>query len=115
VSGYEVLKFLHIASVIGWIGGAVALTVLQAGLRGAGGSRLPHGSRPPDGNDGQGLLWPWRMPYWLVNLGASYVALAFGGGRLPISNAKPKSELGWSPRLRTYREALGPLGDGPAR
>jgi uncharacterized membrane protein len=36
VSGYEVLKFLHIAAVIGWIGGAVALTVLQAGLRGAG-------------------------------------------------------------------------------
>jgi hypothetical protein len=35
VSGYEVLKFLHIAAVIGWIGGAVALTVLQAGLRGA--------------------------------------------------------------------------------
>jgi nucleoside-diphosphate-sugar epimerase len=58
---------------------------------------------------------PWRMPYWLVNLSASYVAPAFGGGRLPISNAKLKSELGWSPRVRTYREALGPLGDGPAR
>jgi hypothetical protein len=55
------------------------------------------------------------VPYWLVNLGASYVAPAFGGGRLPISNAKLKSELGWSPRLRTYREALGPLGDGAAR
>jgi hypothetical protein len=36
------------------------------------------------------------MPYWLVNLGASYIALAFGGGRLPISNAKLKSELGWT-------------------
>jgi 2-alkyl-3-oxoalkanoate reductase len=53
---------------------------------------------------------PRRMPYWLVNLGASYVAPVFGGGRLPISNAKLKQELGWSPRYPTYREALFPLG-----
>jgi nucleoside-diphosphate-sugar epimerase len=53
---------------------------------------------------------PWRMPYWLINIGASYVAPAFGGGRLPVSNAKLKDELGWSPRFPTYREALGSLG-----
>jgi nucleoside-diphosphate-sugar epimerase len=47
-----------------------------------------------------------RMPYWLVNIGASYVAPAFGRGRLPISNAKLKQELGWSPRYPTYRDAL---------
>jgi nucleoside-diphosphate-sugar epimerase len=49
---------------------------------------------------------PRRMPHWLVNLGASYVAAAFGGGRLPVSNAKLKEELAWSPRQATYREAL---------
>ena len=52
---------------------------------------------------------PRRMPHWLINLGASYVAAAFGGGRLPVSNGKLKEELGWSPRYPTYREALGPL------
>jgi nucleoside-diphosphate-sugar epimerase len=49
---------------------------------------------------------PRRMPYWLVNTGASYVAPAFGRGRLPISNAKLKQELGWSPRYPSYRDAL---------
>jgi 2-alkyl-3-oxoalkanoate reductase len=49
---------------------------------------------------------PRRMPHWLIKLGASYVAAAFGGGRLPVSNAKLKDELGWSPRYPTYREAL---------
>jgi hypothetical protein len=39
------------------------------------------------------------------------VAAAFGGGRLPVSNAKIKDELGWSPRYPTYREALRPLGE----
>jgi nucleoside-diphosphate-sugar epimerase len=52
---------------------------------------------------------PRRMPHWLIKLGASYVAATFGGGRLPISNAKIKDELGWSPRYPTYREALRPL------
>ena len=52
---------------------------------------------------------PRRLPYWLVNLGASYVAPAFGRGRLAISNAKLKQELGWTPRYPTYRDALRPL------
>ena len=50
---------------------------------------------------------PLRAPRWLIRVGASYVAAAFGGGRLPVSNAKLKGELGWSPRYPTYREALG--------
>jgi nucleoside-diphosphate-sugar epimerase len=52
---------------------------------------------------------PRQMPHWLIKLGASYVAAAVGGGRLPISNAKIKDELGWNPRYPTYREALRPL------
>jgi nucleoside-diphosphate-sugar epimerase len=58
-----------------------------------------------------GAKRPRRLPYWLVNAGASYVAPAFGRGRLPISNAKLKQELGWNPRFPTYREALRPLAD----
>jgi nucleoside-diphosphate-sugar epimerase len=54
---------------------------------------------------------PRMVPRWLVSLGASYVAAAFGGGRLPVSNAKLKDELRWSPRYPTYREALRPLGE----
>jgi 2-alkyl-3-oxoalkanoate reductase len=53
---------------------------------------------------------PRRMPYWLAKLGVSYMAPAFGGdGRLAVSNAKLKRELGWSPRHPTYREALRSL------
>jgi nucleoside-diphosphate-sugar epimerase len=58
---------------------------------------------------------PRRMPYWLVNLGASYVAPAFGGGSLPISNAKLKQELGWTPRFPTFRDALRPVAEEFAR
>jgi uncharacterized membrane protein len=36
MSGYELLKFLHVVAVIAWVGGPVVLTVLQARLRRAG-------------------------------------------------------------------------------
>lgn len=36
MSGYEFLKFLHVAAVITWVGSPVFLTVLQARLRRAG-------------------------------------------------------------------------------
>lgn len=36
MSEYEVLKFLHVAAVIAWVGAPVVLTVLQARLRRAG-------------------------------------------------------------------------------
>jgi 2-alkyl-3-oxoalkanoate reductase len=58
-----------------------------------------------------GAKAPRRMPHWLIKLGASYVAAAFGGGRLPVSNVKIKDELGWSPRCPTYRDALRTLGE----
>jgi len=58
---------------------------------------------------------PRSLPPWMVKLGASYVAAAFGGGRLPVSNAKLKDELGWSPRSKTYREALRPVATAEVR
>ena len=33
MSGYELLKFLHVAAVIAWVGAPVVLTILQARLR----------------------------------------------------------------------------------
>jgi nucleoside-diphosphate-sugar epimerase len=64
------------------------------------------GSKPPRG-----------VPYWLIAPGASYIAPALGRGRLPISNAKLKADLDWSPRYPTYREALrgvAETGEAPA-
>lgn len=40
---------------------------------------------------------PWPMPHQLVGVVAPYVADAFGRTQLPLSNAKAKSELGWTP------------------
>ena len=36
MSGYELLKFLHVAAVIAWIGGGIGITVLQLRLGAAG-------------------------------------------------------------------------------
>jgi uncharacterized membrane protein len=36
MSGYEALKFLHMAAVIGWVGGALGFFLLQARVRAAG-------------------------------------------------------------------------------
>jgi uncharacterized membrane protein len=36
MSGYDLLKFLHIAAVIAWVGGAIGITVLQARIGAAG-------------------------------------------------------------------------------
>lgn len=43
---------------------------------------------------------PLTIPRQLVGLGAPYVAKAFGEAWLPVSNAKAKAELGWSPTPR---------------
>jgi hypothetical protein len=48
---------------------------------------------------------PPRRPPWLIRLGKC-VAAAFGGGRLPVSNAKRNGQLGRSARHSTHREAL---------
>ncbi len=36
MSGYEILKFVHVLAVIAWVGGAIAIYVLQARLGAAG-------------------------------------------------------------------------------
>ena len=43
---------------------------------------------------------PWPISPRLVGLVASYPATAFGRTWLPLSNAKAKADLGWSPRQR---------------
>jgi nucleoside-diphosphate-sugar epimerase len=40
---------------------------------------------------------PWPISHRLVGLVAPYPAAAFGTAWLPLSNAKAKSELGWTP------------------
>jgi nucleoside-diphosphate-sugar epimerase len=40
---------------------------------------------------------PWPISHRLVGLVASYPATAFGRTWLPLSNAKAKAELGWTP------------------
>ncbi|MHC9296747.1 NAD-dependent epimerase/dehydratase family protein [Mycobacterium sp. LTG2003] len=40
---------------------------------------------------------PWSISHRLVRLVAPYAATAFGTTRLPLSNAKAKAELGWTP------------------
>jgi nucleoside-diphosphate-sugar epimerase len=44
---------------------------------------------------------PLPMPRQLVRLVAPYAATAFGGTWLPLSNAKARAELGWTPRPRS--------------
>jgi uncharacterized membrane protein len=36
MTGFELLKFLHVVSVIAWVGGAIGLFVIQARMRAAG-------------------------------------------------------------------------------
>jgi nucleoside-diphosphate-sugar epimerase len=43
---------------------------------------------------------PWPMPRRLIRLVAPYAATAFGDTWLPLSNAKAKAELGWTPIRR---------------
>lgn len=40
---------------------------------------------------------PWPVPRQVVGLVAPYAATAFGAAWLPLSNAKAKAELGWTP------------------
>jgi nucleoside-diphosphate-sugar epimerase len=43
---------------------------------------------------------PWPLPRQLARLVAPYAATAFGDTWLPLSNAKAKAELGWTPIMR---------------
>ena len=51
---------------------------------------------------------PWRVPAWLPRLLTPYMARLISL-RMPLSNAKAKSELGWRPMYPSIREGLAPL------
>lgn len=59
----------------------------------------------------RGAKAPRVVPSWMVRPFASYVTTFLADVQLPVSNARVKQELGWSPTQPTYREALAPLGD----
>src|SRR5206468_635335 len=48
---------------------------------------------------------PSSYPRWLVHLLAP-AAVATATSRIPISNARAKRELGWTPQFPSYREGL---------
>jgi nucleoside-diphosphate-sugar epimerase len=61
-----------------------------------------------------GAPQPYRIPAWLGRLLAPLL-MADLESRIPISNAKARRELQWSPRFPTYREGLRNVGQRLAR
>jgi nucleoside-diphosphate-sugar epimerase len=61
-----------------------------------------------------GAPQPYRIPTWLGRLVAPLL-MADLESRIPVSNAKAKRELQWSPRFPTYREGLSNVGERLAR
>jgi 2-alkyl-3-oxoalkanoate reductase len=53
---------------------------------------------------------PYRIPSWLGRLLAPLL-MADLESRIPVSNAKAKRELEWSPQFPTYREGLRDVGE----
>ncbi len=49
---------------------------------------------------------PLSVPRGIVRLAAPYLAVAFGTTQLPVSNAKAKRELGWTPAFPDHRSAI---------
>jgi nucleoside-diphosphate-sugar epimerase len=49
---------------------------------------------------------PMALPTWLLRIVAPYVALAMAETSMRVSNAKAKSELGWTPSMPTYRDGI---------
>jgi nucleoside-diphosphate-sugar epimerase len=52
-----------------------------------------------------GAAPPFTIPAWVVRLVAPYMA-RITSMRLPLSNAKARTELGWRPAFPTWREGL---------
>src|SRR5262245_20828714 len=52
-----------------------------------------------------GARRPLALPAWLLRLAAPMAATMMSS-RLPLSNARARSELGWRPRYPSYREGL---------
>jgi nucleoside-diphosphate-sugar epimerase len=56
---------------------------------------------------------PRRLPAWILRLLTPYMARVISM-RIPLSNEKAKTELGWRPRYPTIREGLAALARRPA-
>ena len=56
---------------------------------------------------------PRRVPRWLMRLIAPYVASFAIDTSMRVSNAKAKSELGWQPRFKTYRDGIAAMVAAP--
>jgi len=54
---------------------------------------------------------PFTVPLWLVRLAAP-VAAELMSVRLPLSNARARAELGWTPRVSTVGEGFAGLSGG---
>lgn len=57
---------------------------------------------------------PLSVPFPIARLGAPYPAHFMARVRLPVSNARAREELAWSPAHRNYRDGLAAGGDGAA-
>ena len=49
---------------------------------------------------------PWSIPRWALRLAAPYGEYFIGETSLRASNALAKAELGWVPKVPTYREGI---------
>jgi nucleoside-diphosphate-sugar epimerase len=52
-----------------------------------------------------GAAKPFTVPAWLLKLAAPYAARMMLT-RMPLSNARAKTELGWRPAYPTVRDGL---------
>ena len=52
---------------------------------------------------------PHRVPRLLMRVIAPYVASFAVGTSMRVSNAKARSELGWEPRFKTYRDGIAAM------
>ncbi len=55
---------------------------------------------------------PRHLPRWLLHLFAPYLAAVMTDTSIRASNAKAKTELGWQPRFRDYREGIAAMVSG---
>jgi hypothetical protein len=58
LNAYNILKFLHVVSVIAWVGGAAAISLLTWRLRGEGNREILKGLFPQLMNYGQKIIAP---------------------------------------------------------
>jgi 2-alkyl-3-oxoalkanoate reductase len=71
----------------------------------------------PEYADLIGAKPPRRLPEWLVRVGAGAPMSAFLTRFPPVSNARAKNQLGWSPRFSSwrqgFREGIPGVGEAP--